>query len=102
MPRQKREPKYKCQYCGRGLDNSTTKNSHELACPENPKNIKIKTEETHSDSQSSNLTGQIAIVPEPESKPQRGKKTTTGKQTKRLIVGITLPIYSPFLYSSRI
>lgn len=77
MPRKKREPQYRCQYCERPLDNLTTQTSHELACPKNPKNIKIETQEIPPDSQSSNLTGQIAIVPKPKSKRQRGKKTTT-------------------------
>lgn len=83
MPRQKREPKYKCQYCKRPLDNSTTKTSHELACPENPKNIKVETQETPPESQSKNLTDQIAIVPQTQSKPQRAKKTTSKKQPIR-------------------
>ncbi|HEB13397.1 MAG TPA: hypothetical protein ENI13_00270 [candidate division CPR3 bacterium] len=64
MARQKREPKYKCQYCERPLDNSTTKTSHELACPKNPKNIKIESKETPPGSQS-----------------KGGKKTTSGKQS---------------------
>ncbi len=64
MVRQKREPKYKCQYCERPLDNSTTKTSHELACPKNPKNIKIESKETPPGSQS-----------------KGGKKTTSGKQS---------------------
>ncbi|GAI81288.1 unnamed protein product [marine sediment metagenome] len=81
MPRKKRESKYKCQYCGRLLDNLTTKNSHELACLKNPKNIKIETQETDSEPQSSNLIGQIATVPKTQSKRQGGKKITTGKQT---------------------
>ena len=70
MPRKTREPKYKCQYCKRPLDNPTTKTSHELACPENPKNIKIE-------------TNQPAIIPKTKSKPQGGKKTSPGKQPIR-------------------
>ncbi len=65
MTRQKREPKYKCQYCERPLDNSTTKTSHELACPKNPKNIKIETNQT-------------AVVPKTESKET--KKAPPKKQ----------------------
>lgn len=78
MARKMREPKYKCQYCERPLDNLTTKTSHELACPKNPKNIKVESKERPPGSESNNSAGQTALVPKPETKG--GKKSPPKKK----------------------
>lgn len=80
MPEDKSKYKYHCQYCGRPAKNPQTLELLERTCPQNAKNIKIETQETDLEPQSSNLTDQIAIVSKTGSKRQCSKKTTTRKQ----------------------